>query len=1261
MINKRGTSLIEMFLIISMSFSFAYIIHESEGKVKFVTEENNLEKIYAKLLRLLISDKNFVSAAAAVYTCVKAKDGSICQEYPVFDAEDAAACNELCDGSCIPSGRDKVAECKIGTCYDELEGTCQAGSPKKECENFEGKWFPDPFENIPQCREGCCVLGDQTQFVSDRQCGRQAELLGLEKEFKPEIRTEIQCLILAKSQEEGACVFQEEFENTCKFTTKAQCLSIGGEFKVGLLCSNSDLDTNCERQASANCVEGKDELYWFDSCGNKENIYDANKGKSWNDGKVLGKADSCSIGTETNGLKNQNTCGNCNYIMGSICGEKTANEKLSDGSIDYVCRDLSCTDKDGQKRVNGESWCEYQGSIGTDKGSGNKLRATDTPGSRHFRQVCLDAEIRTEACADYRNEICVEEQTKKAGGGEFSSAACRLNRWQQCLEYNTNVKNNQKSKEKRDDKCTQNPDCFVKEVNIADNFKFNICAPKYPAGFDLRTNGETAEGVCSIASQKCTVIYVKKETGSWQCVANCDCEEGKFTEQMNDLCMSLGDCGLSVNYNGDLGEGYKVHGAPKLSKSYIAGISKYSDVKKGKVAEPGNLKDFYGALGIPGGLGSAKTPEDASKAATMMGLLTAGMVGIPVLAAAYFGVAGLSGIGITSGLGAASGEAVTFFGGGSASPALGAMGGVLAGGAIGLAATSLLIKFTGIGPGLSPMTTYALLGAGAIGGAIVGYAAVTPGIGAGGGLFAGATILGPILIIAVVLIIVWFKLMGVGKTKQVIVDFSCQPWQAPRGGKNCEECGKDGLPCSRYTCQSLGQTCEFENEGTGEELCINISPNDVTSPRISPLEIVLADGFEYSDVSENGYKIKSNVEDGCVKAYQPLTFGISLNEPGQCRFDTLHTNTFEEMEFDFGGRNLYLWNHTQTLNIPSLESLGIPGYDPNRRADYSLYVRCADGTGNENINEYVINFCVKPGDDITAPLITKKEPLGEYTTYNATEQQVTIWTNEPSECKWDSTDKTYDSMLNEFECANDVANQEFYGFKCEGTLGITTEENKYYVRCKDQPWLSGTDKEGDRNTNSESYQVNLKRSRTNLKIDSISPNNRTISAGVEPVSVEVIVRTSGGVDGNAICKYGIGNNLIEFYDTLGNEHRQVFQSFTAGEKELPIVCEDEAGNIASQTAEFNILIDTSAPEISRVYNTGNLIVITNEPSECSFITGESKKKDLCNFEFINGTLMSGVDLVHSSEFDSGKTHYIKCKDRFDNAPGACSIILKGGA
>ena len=116
------------------------------------------------------------------------------------------------------------------------------------------------------------------------------------------------------------------------------------------------MDTNCERQASANCIEGKDELYWFDSCGNKENIYDANKGKSWNDGKVLGKADSCSIGTETNGLKNQNTCGNCNYILGSICGEKTANEKLSDGSIDYVCRDLSCTDKDGQKRVNGESW-----------------------------------------------------------------------------------------------------------------------------------------------------------------------------------------------------------------------------------------------------------------------------------------------------------------------------------------------------------------------------------------------------------------------------------------------------------------------------------------------------------------------------------------------------------------------------------------------------------------------------------------------------------------------------------------------------------------------------------------------------------------------------------------------------------------------------------------------------------------------------------------------------------------------------------------
>ena len=44
--------------------------------------------------------------------------------------------------------------------------------------------------------------------------------------------------------------------------------------------------------------------------------------------------------------------------------------------------------------------------------------------------------------------------------------------------------------------------------------------------------------------------------------------------------------------------------------------------------------------------------------------------------------------------------------------------------------------------------------------------------------------------------------------------------------------------------------------------------------------------------------------------------------------------------------------------IPSLDSLGLPGYDPNRQADYNLYVTCQDKSGNKNSKDYSINFCV---------------------------------------------------------------------------------------------------------------------------------------------------------------------------------------------------------------------------------------------------------------------------------------------------------------
>ncbi len=1303
---KRAIIWFEIFLLITSSIAFSYILKENSAGVETIAwnieKEGKISSIYRVIIETVIGSSNIVSAEPAVYTCLKGKDGSICQEFPTFTSSDVEACNEACDGECLPARASDVSQCKLGTCYDSSEGLCSPNTGKQSCESSGKQWFDDKFGNVNQCKQGCCVLGDETSFTTQQQCAKISSQRGFEINFKPEVNTELACIVLSKTQEEGACVFDQDFEKTCKFTTKSNCLTIGGDFQSGVLCSYPELNTVCEKQKSTSCVEGKDEIYWFDSCGNRENIYTgsnpAQKDKSWNEGKILAKQNSCELGNTNDPLRNQATCGNCNYLTGSTCGQKTSDEKLSDNSQNFVCKDLRCIDSSGKERQNGESWCAYQGAIGTDKGAGNFLRGTDTPGSRHFREVCIDGEVRVEQCADYRNEICVEAQAPTQGGDKLSSAACRINRWQQCLEYNTQPGANTPAGTKaRDNQCEKNPDCFVKEVNIDDGFKFNMCAPKYPPGFDLGANSESAEGICSMASQTCTVVYVKKISG-WKCVANCDCEKAGFAQQMNDLCMSLGDCGASSNYLGEYSdEGYAVKKAPKLSGAYVDKLKSYEDYKNSpnKFASPGNTSSFYESLGIPEGLGDAgEGPVDPTKSFQTLGMIS-GAAGVGLIWAAGAGylpsfltasVATVSSTPLTTGV-AAGQYAVTF------NPGLSAFGGALAGAGIGFAATSMLIKFLGIGPGLSTFEAYGLMAAGTIGAGLAGYALASgSSVGGVGGLFSGAApiwgVVGAYLFVAVIVAIVIMKFLGVGKTKKIKVQFSCYPWQAPNGGDNCGSCGSDGLPCSRYSCQSLGQTCEFINEGTGNELCIDIAPNDVTPPVINPLQSALSGNFSYVDVNQNGFKIKGTGSEGeCVKANIPFVFGLEMNEPSQCRFDVVRSNSYDEMEFEFGGRTVYLYNHTQIFSIPSLESLGIPGYDPNARSEYNLYVRCKDKSGNINQNEYAINFCIQPGDDLTPPYVNARDPQQEYISFGTNTLNATIYTNEPAECKFSKEDKNYDLMENVMNCENDVEDQTLKGFACQAEfeVGNKTEDESYYVRCKDQPWLDesrgviivdeGTDENGvqstreipapgkKRNVMSQSYQFNIKKSKSELIIDSIKPSNQTLVFGTQPVTIESEIKTSGGVDGSARCAYKSGDNYIDFFDTLGKTHKQTFQGFFEGDKILDVRCVDSAGNVAEKIAAFKVKIDTQAPIVTRVYDSsGSLIIVTDEDAECVYKTSVSRRNsNSCSFTFEdeNVTRMDGFGKLHGTSFD-GTTHYVKCKDVFGNAPGSCSIIVKGG-
>lgn len=1266
-----GKTGLQIILLIGSIFAFAYIIRDIDSKEVYLKIEKRGAwlGILKLLVRTMFNERTLVSALEGsdlqkgIATCAKGKDGSVCQEYP------ASECDSKCASTCYPATRDKTPGCKLGTCFDPKLGTCQESSPEEECSVKGGKWFDNTGGNVPECQKACCVFGEQVKpLVTSRECEYIAKTRGVKTEFRAEIKNQLACLALVGQQAEGACVFGENSEKKCRFITKKACLENRGEFFEGIFCSNPELDMDYEKQANARCVEEKDEIYWFDSEGNRENIYDSNKVRSWNDGKVLTKSESCEMGNSAEPLRNQDKCGNCNRLMGSVCGSKTDKEKIP--GIDVVCRSMRCVDKDGNARENGESWCEYQGDVGVEKGSGGYSRSVDSVGSSHFRATCVDGEVQVNRCGDgYRNSICVEDRLKRENGGEISNSACVTNLWQLCLSYNSEVKGGgeerKKSMEERDSKCVKNPLCELKKVNIADKFKFDMCVPKYPAGFDLQKNAEGGELSCAFANQKCTVIKVK-EIGGWKVKVNEGCLKAGFAEQMNDLCMSLGDCGAKVNYAGDLTENYRVKRSPKLNNKYLDVIKKYSEVIKGKYVGL-NASAYIESIGGIEKLGGNPNLPDlgALEKGSLIAGGVSGAIAINTLIVGKFGAA------ITLPISQAT---------------FAAIGGAVAGAAIGFAVTALLIQATGIGAGLDPAMIWSLIAGGTVAGALIGAAVVSSvaaGTGIGGGLFGsvalfGATFafgpLGLIMFAVVIIIIVVFMALGIGKMKKIIVEFECKPWQPPLGGAGCGKCGTDGYECSKYACQALGQTCRLINEGTNEEKCVDISPNDIKYPIITPWNEALSSGFKYKEATEKGVKIASEENDGCLKTNELITFGIKLDEPGYCRFNIKHTGNFEEMNNDeggdLGGRNLFLDKHVNFFSVPDLTSLGVPGYNPMKRADYNLYVRCIDGNGNgKDSAEYVINMCVKPGKNEDPPVVGAREPVKEYVKFNATTLNGAIYVkNEPASCKWSlDSSKKYDIMENKMECLNDVVERTFLGWRCNATFPIKAEENKFYIKCKDQPWY-GADWEGEgageievnesaRNEMTNPYEFVVKRTKTELKIDSVKPDKENFTFGVVPATIILEVKTSGGVDGRATCYLREIKHGNEMEQTFGNVHKQTFNQIMGGEYKFNVICEDEAGNIASAGSMFKVNIDDKPPIVTRAYKQGGeLIIITNEKGECSYVKGG--KEEMCDFDFANSTLMSGEDLRHSTAFEKG-IYYIKCKDKWDKISGGCSVIVRG--
>jgi hypothetical protein len=542
---------------------------------------NKDEKIILVLLIFIILavfTSAFVIADNGVsYCCEKTVQGAYCQNVPNEEMCDSGVKNPETGEKygVTPSACGSTSYCQVGCCYDSDEGVCFENTPREACRVGNGQWTEQSDCNIAQCDLGCCLIGTEAAYVTLARCKKLAGQYGVGLDFRNDVQNELSCIALATSQDLGACVYEQDFVNTCKFGTRGDCNANElGEginatsvtFYKDYLCSAEQFNTDCGPSESTRCEDGK--VYFEDTCGNRANVYDSRKMNNRAYWTKLVSDDELCEGSPRN-------CGNCEYLgQGTICGEAERGEQPAIG--EYICKDVNCYDTyNGNDYKNGESWCVYD----------NDNPGEDSVGSRHFRHICFMGEEIVEPCSDFRQEVCFEDTIGEEE--DFSQAGCGANRWEDCT-----TQENQKdclNTDKRD--CVWLPidDEFnllanlggatVSEtqidrevarrlarmsqlepsnlVNRDEELENSVCVPRYSPGLKFWDEGNSEE-ICKQADSSCVVKYEKKLLGGdWECVENCWCKEPETEVTMALMCSKLGDCGPGFNYLGDyVNEGY---------------------------------------------------------------------------------------------------------------------------------------------------------------------------------------------------------------------------------------------------------------------------------------------------------------------------------------------------------------------------------------------------------------------------------------------------------------------------------------------------------------------------------------------------------------------------------------------------------------------------------------------------------------------------------------------------------------------------------
>ncbi len=1242
--NEKIIAGFELVVMIVSVFAFAHVMATNGGVFEEYTEAIESSKdipigksvigiIFEKLKAPMIP---FVSSSTIDGCCFMFKDGQKCG---TASSEDCAVDSPFSEGvSCL-----QTSFCQKGCCYDEGLGIFDKNVLEADC---SADWVNDPNCNLPGAKLGCCILGTVPIYETEMQCEIDTLTRAMGDSSVVDWDGDMdegECLLTLATQNEGACILAG---GVCKFVNEADCHNYSGQFNENHLCTSSALDTGCEMTEQTTCVEGKDGVYFLDSCGNYANIYDSgrvNDQSYWDN--FIEPENACGY-DDTEGNANSKSCGNCNRFLGGVCASATKDNFAVDIGDSY-CKDTSCV-FEGARYENGESWCRYDAYVGkvndsyTYADDSNPFAADptisnidisysgDVAGSRHWRYVCSQGVVQIEPCADYRNEVCAEEDI-----GGISIAQCRVNLANLCFIIEDT------------DRCEDAPDCRVQEVYVDEYFDFDVCVPKYPKGFDIKSTDEDKNGetICGLGTQTCTIVYVKSWDGKWECEGNCDCHDDIFMNEMNDFCISLGDCGGYVNLEEEYDKGFSVSGSWKgssdLSNSIISLYKSYVTKENTEDNTPRYIYDSSREGGYPDALvfiSEAVIDEDDFEMdwgdlmddnkdwINALGTFFAGGGGPAAVASWYLMIGTNALIATWLGVGDTKTRTTTF----TCKPQQPPMGGDdcdicndplkpcseyrchSLGGACELVNKGseqemcVSLRSDGTAPTIEPLLDVISVG--------ISYHDVNDNgfslTSSDGGCIDAYTPL----------------VFGVTTDKLAYCKFDTEMNEF----ENMEDFGNNlylynhtrtfSLPDpSHGQSQGLDMTGEltyyikcadtFGHESPGfytVDMCVNEGP-DVTAPIIRATEPA-SDALVGFDVSSRDISVITNELATCRWNLFDTEYSLMLNE----------IFCIDEFGSPFS-----------SLGYTCLTEL------PITKSENTYYIRCMDQpwlTDNNERNantESLVYALRKPEKKIEIDWIEPSKDFESITDMTTMDLRVqTSGGGEEHDCSFSFSG--YNGMMIE------MLETGTSGAHAQPDLNRQVGNHTIYIECKDET--------GDFAQGVTEFEI-IRRG-IDIEIEPIED----FTAGSGKVAVDLIVRTSGGGDEHN-CSYSLSENSasVEFEEQgiVGVHEQKV--NVSAGSQTIYVQCWDEAGNTAGDYVSFKITQDTTMPQVARVWQSnGKLYIITIEDAECKWTTTN------CEFDWDDGE-SAGSEKEHIINVIRGDTYYIKCKDKFENVPSGCSI------